>query len=139
MSFDNPAGTIASATGNRGGAAWTSWSPSSVGNKNARNLFYAWGIWGKTVMLFVIIGGLTGLLLGLRFKVFVLVPSILILTCAIVATGDGWKAIGVTIFATAVLVQIGYLIGLVGRIWARRCLRWNGPRQGPSKSNSTSV
>jgi hypothetical protein len=78
-------------------------------------------------MLFVVIGGLAGVLLGLRFKVFVLVPSILILACAIVATGDGWKAIALTIFATAVLVQIGYLLGLVGRVWARPCLRRNGP------------
>jgi hypothetical protein len=35
-------------------------------------------------MLFVIIGGLAGVLLGLRFKIFVLVPSILILGCVIV-------------------------------------------------------
>jgi hypothetical protein len=75
-------------------------------------------------MLLVIIGGLAGVLLGLRFKIFVLVPSILILGCVIVATGDGWKAIALTIFATAVLVQIGYLLGVIGRVW---CQRRNGP------------
>ena len=56
------------------------------------------------MMLFLIIGVLGGVLLGLRFKIFVLVPFILILACAIIATGDGWKAIALTILATAVLI-----------------------------------
>ena len=70
------------------------------------------------MMLFLIIGTLAGVLLGLRFKVLVLVPFILIFAGAIIATGDGWKAIAITILATAVLLQIGYLVGLVVRIWA---------------------
>jgi hypothetical protein len=70
------------------------------------------------MMLFLIIGTLAGVLLGLRFKVLVLVPFILILACAIIATGDGWKTIAITILATAVLLQIGYLVGLVVRGWA---------------------
>jgi hypothetical protein len=89
------------------------------------------------MMLFFIIGALAGVLLGLRFKVFVLVPFVLILGCAIIATGDGWKAIVLTILATAVLVQIGYLLGLAGRVWAGRYLgRQKNPRYRPSKSNS---
>jgi hypothetical protein len=89
------------------------------------------------MMLFFIIGALAGVLLGLRFKVFVLVPFVLILGCAIIATGDGWKAIVLTILATAVLVQIGYLLGLAGRVWAGRYLgRRKNPRYRPSKSNS---
>jgi membrane protein DedA with SNARE-associated domain len=61
-------------------------------------------------------------LLGLRFKVLVLVPLILILACAIIATGDGWKATTLTILATAVLLQIGYMLGLIVRFWAGRYL-----------------
>ena len=74
-------------------------------------------------MLFLIIGALAGVLLGLRFKVFILVPFILILACAIIATSDGWKAIVLTTLATAVLIQIGYALGLAGRVWAARHLR----------------
>jgi membrane protein DedA with SNARE-associated domain len=73
-------------------------------------------------MLFLIIGTLAGVLLGLRFKVLVLVPFILVLACAIIATGDGLKAITLTILATAVLIQIGYVLGLVVRFWAGRYL-----------------
>jgi hypothetical protein len=92
------------------------------------------------MMLFLIIGTLAGVLLGLRFKVFVLVPFILILACAIVATGDGWRAIALTILATAVLVQIGYLLGRVGSVCAGRYLRGRkDPRYQPSKSNSASL
>jgi hypothetical protein len=87
------------------------------------------------MMVFLIIGALTGVLLGLQFKVFVLVPFILILACAIIATGDGCRAIALTIFATAVLVQIGYLLGLAGRVWSGRYLmRRKNPRCQPSKS-----
>jgi hypothetical protein len=91
------------------------------------------------MMLFLIIGAFAGILLGLRFKVFILIPFILILACAIVATGDGWKGIALTILATAVLVQIGYLLGRVGRVLTRRYLRRRkDPRYQPSKSNSAS-
>ena len=91
------------------------------------------------MMLFVIIGTLAGALLGLRFKVLVLVPLILILACAIIASGDRWKAIAFTILATAVLVQIGYMLGLVVRFWAGRYFgRWMDSRYRSSKSKPVS-
>jgi hypothetical protein len=40
---------------------------------------------GAVMMIFLIIGSIVGILLGLRFKVFVLVPAILIAAGAIVA------------------------------------------------------
>jgi len=84
---------------------------------------------------FLIIGTLAGVLLGLRFKVLVLVPFILILACAIIATGDGLSAIALTILATAVLLQIGYMLGLVVRIWAGRYLSARkNPRYQSAKS-----
>ena len=89
------------------------------------------------MMLFFIIGALAGVLLGLRFKVFILVPFILILACAIIATGGGWKAIVLTALATAVLIQIGYILGFAGRVCtARYARRRKNPRYRPSKSNS---
>jgi hypothetical protein len=88
---------------------------------------------------FLIIGALAGALLGLRFKIFILVPFILILGCAIVATGDGWRAIALSVFATTALVQIGYLLGLTGRVWVGRYLmRPKNPRCQPSKSKPVS-
>jgi hypothetical protein len=89
------------------------------------------------MMLFAIIGILVGVLLGLRFKVLALVPFILILAFAIVATGDGLKAIALTILATAVLVQVGYALDLVVRVLAAQYLYlWarNRPRYPSSKS-----
>jgi predicted membrane channel-forming protein YqfA (hemolysin III family) len=94
------------------------------------------------VMLFVISGGIVGLLvgmlLGLRFKVFVLVPFILIAACATIATGHGVKAIALAILATAMLLQIGYILGLVVRVWAAPYLwrrRISRSQLSKSKSN----
>ena len=91
------------------------------------------------MMLFLIIGTLAGVLLGLRFKVFVLVPFILIIACATIATGHGLKAIALTILATAVLIQIGYVLGLVVRFCVGRYLSKPKARAyQPSKSKPVS-
>ena len=91
------------------------------------------------MMLFLVIGTLAGVLLGLRFKVFILFPFILIIACAITATGHGFKAIALTILATAVLVQVGYVLGLVGRVWAGQYLRRRkNPRYQPSRTKPVS-
>jgi hypothetical protein len=85
-------------------------------------------------MLFV------GMLLGLRFKVFVLIPFLLIIACAIITTGHGLKAIILAILASAVLLQIGYLLGLVVRVEAGRYLRRRKmARYQPSKPKPVSL
>jgi len=56
-----------------------------------------------------------GMLLGLRFKVLVLVPFIVIAVCAIIIMGHGLKVVALTVLATA-LLQIGYLLGVVVRV-----------------------
>ena len=84
----------------------------------------------------LLVGALfVGTLLGLRFKVLVLVPVILIAGSAIIAVGDGLKAIALTIMATAVLLQVGYALGLIVRVLAAQYL-WakNKPRYPFSKS-----
>jgi hypothetical protein len=58
----------------------------------------------------------TGALLGLRFKVTVLVPSIVVVTfgSAAVKAGHGansWAILG-TIIMNVVALQLGYLIGI---------------------------
>jgi len=66
-------------------------------------------------MFFLIIGTIVGILLGLRFKVFALIPAILVAACAIIATGHGIKTIAATMLATTALLQIGYVLGCVVR------------------------
>ena len=70
------------------------------------------------MIYFFTIGTIVGILLGLRFKVFVLVPATLIIACAIAVTGHGPKSIAVTILATTALLQMGYVLGCVVRMYA---------------------
>jgi hypothetical protein len=70
------------------------------------------------MMSFLTIGTIVGILLGLRFKVFVLVPATLITACAIVATIHGGKTIAFTVLATTALLQIGYVLGCVAHAYA---------------------
>jgi hypothetical protein len=87
------------------------------------------------MMIFIIIGTIAGILLGLRFKVFVLVPAILIAACAIIVTGHGLKAIVLTVLATAALLQIGYILGCVVRAYAGGYLQeGTTPHCRPSRS-----
>ena len=69
------------------------------------------------MVVFLIIGTIAGILLGLRFKVFVLAPVILLATGAIIASGHEPKTTAVTVFGTVVLVQIGYLAGCIVRAY----------------------
>jgi hypothetical protein len=78
---------------------------------------------GAVMMIFLIIGSIVGILLGLRFKVFVLVPAILIAAGAIVVVGHGLKLIVLTVLATSALLQIGYVVGCVVRVYASAYLR----------------
>jgi len=85
---------------------------------------------------FVAIGTIVGTLLGLRFKVFVLVPATLIAALAIVATVHGARTIAITILATTVLLQIGYVLGYIAHAYADA--RWHGRtvlRRHASKSH----
>jgi hypothetical protein len=87
-------------------------------------------------MLFIIGGILVGVLLALlRFKVLVLVPTILIAVCAIIVTGHELRVIALTILATAALLQIGYLVSCIARVYADAHLRARkAPRHRLSKS-----
>ncbi|HXW28283.1 MAG TPA: hypothetical protein VEK55_02885 [Xanthobacteraceae bacterium] len=70
------------------------------------------------MIYFFAVGTIAGLLLGLRFKVFLLVPATLITAFAIVATVHGARAIAVTMLATTALLQVGYILGCVLRMYA---------------------
>ena len=74
--------------------------------------------YGGQHVVFLIIGTIAGMLLGLRFKVFVLIPAILIATGVTIASGYELKMIALTVLGTAVSLQIGYLMGCIVRVMA---------------------
>jgi hypothetical protein len=67
------------------------------------------------MMMSLMIGTIVGILLGLRFKVFILIPVILVAAGAIIVAGHGLKVIVLTVVATAALLQIGYVVGCAAR------------------------
>jgi hypothetical protein len=73
---------------------------------------------GTLMMVFLTIAAIVGIFLGLRFKVFVLVPAVFIAAGAVIITGHGLHVIILTVLATAALLQIGYIIGCVVRAYA---------------------
>jgi hypothetical protein len=73
---------------------------------------------GTLMMVFLIIATTAGILLGLRFKVFVLVPAVLIAASLVIITGHGLKMVALTILATTASLQIGYILGCVVRVYA---------------------
>jgi uncharacterized membrane protein len=67
------------------------------------------------MVAFFTVGAFAGILLGLRFNVFVLVPTILLAIMAItlsdIANHQSIRVIVITTLATVVLLEIGYLGG----------------------------
>ena len=71
------------------------------------------------MLVFLVTATIAGVLLGLRFKVFALIPAILLAAGIVIVTGGGLRVVAPTVFGTAVLLQIGYLAGHVVRSYAR--------------------
>jgi hypothetical protein len=67
------------------------------------------------MLVFVVTGAIAGMLLGVRFKVLVLVPAFLVAAVVISLNGSGHtlSSIVLTVLATVVSLQIGYIIGSV--------------------------
>ena len=93
---------------------------------------------GTPMIYFFAIGAIVGILLGLRFKVFVLVPATLTTAFAIVATLHEARTIAVTILATTILLQIGYVLGCIAHAYAnaywqgRAALRHHASKSHPA-------
>jgi len=64
-----------------------------------------------------IIGALVGIVLGLRFKVLVLVPAIALATILALiiglARGDGFRSIVLAMVIVGIALQLGYFVGIV--------------------------
>jgi hypothetical protein len=80
---------------------------------------------------------IAGILLGLRFKIFVLVPACLLATAIVIPSGHGPRATALMVFVAVVLIQIGYIAGSVLRVLATRQLQvWRSARfsrNGPER------
>jgi membrane-anchored glycerophosphoryl diester phosphodiesterase (GDPDase) len=76
------------------------------------------------MVVFLITGAIAGIMLGLRFKVLVLIPAILVATVVIIVNGSGDKlsVIVLTVVGTAASLQIGYVVGCILRVLARAYL-----------------
>jgi hypothetical protein len=70
---------------------------------------------------FLITGAIIGILLGLRFKVLVLVPASVLAAIAVIINGSTNKlsAIVLTLVGTLVSLQVGYIAGSVIRFLAQ--------------------
>jgi hypothetical protein len=68
-------------------------------------------------MILFLIGVLVGAVLGLRFKVFVLVPVICIALAIVavdgVARGDELWRLAISMIVIATALQVGYILGIV--------------------------
>ena len=86
--------------------------------------------------VFLIAGAIIGTLLGLRFKVLVLVPASLLATVVVIVSGRDHKLsmIVLTLVGTLVSLQVGYIAGSVLRFLAQPYLpAWMRDRRSETK------
>ena len=68
-----------------------------------------------------VIAPIAGILLALRFKVFVLIPATLLASAVIVVSSHQPKlTIALTVVGTVALLQIGYIVGIIARALLQR-------------------
>jgi hypothetical protein len=89
--------------------------------------------------LFLIITTVTGLVLGLRFKMFVLGPAMFVAAAATIAHGiaggHSYTVIALALFEAMASLQIGYIIGclLQANVSIRTAGRYRRPRWEPTQ------
>jgi hypothetical protein len=81
-------------------------------------------LWEGEMAVFLITGAIIGIILGLRFKVLVLLPASVLATVVIIISGSGHSlsTIVLTLVGTVVSLQVGYIAGSVLRFLARTYL-----------------
>jgi hypothetical protein len=74
--------------------------------------------------IFLVAGAIIGILLGLRFKVLVLVPASVLAAVVIILSESGHElsVIVLTLVGTLVSLQMGYFAGGILRYLVRACL-----------------
>jgi hypothetical protein len=86
--------------------------------------------------IFLVAGAIIGILLGLRFKVLVLVPASVLATVVIILSesGNELSVIVLTLVGTLVSLQMGYLAGGILRYLVRAYLpAWTRYRRSGTK------
>jgi len=88
--------------------------------------------------VFLVTGATIGILLGLRFKVLVLVPASVLATVVIIIiisrSGHELSVIVLTLVGTLVSLQVGYIAGSVLRFLAQAYLpAWMRDRRSETK------
>ena len=86
----------------------------------------------QEMVVFLVAGAIIGILLGLRFKVLVLVPASVLATVVIILSesGNELSVIGLTLVGTLVSLQVGFLTGSILRFLARSYLPERMRRSG---------
>ena len=86
--------------------------------------------------IFLVAGAIIGILLGLRFKVLVLVPASVLATVVIILSesGNELSVIVLTLVGTLVSLQVGFLVGSILRFLARSYLPGRWYRRSGTKS-----
>jgi hypothetical protein len=84
------------------------------------------------MVVFLVAGAIIGILLGLRFKVLVLVPASVLATVVIILSesGNELSVIGLTLVGTLVSLQVGFLTGSILRFLVRSYLPERMRRSG---------
>jgi hypothetical protein len=76
---------------------------------------------GMMIAASFVVAPIAGMLLALRFKVFILIPATLLAAALIVASSHQPKlAIALTVVGTVALLQIGYIVGIIARALLQR-------------------
>ena len=86
----------------------------------------------QEMVVFLVAGAIIGILLGLRFKVLVLVPASVLATVVIILSesGNELSVIGLTLVGTLVSLQVGFLTGSILRFLVRSYLPERMRRSG---------
>ena len=85
------------------------------------SVFGKWGNMGMMIAASFIVAPIAGMLLALRFKVFILIPATLVAAALIVASSHQPKlTIVLTVVGTVALLQIGYIVGIIARALLQR-------------------
>jgi hypothetical protein len=93
-----------------------------VGGNKRNDTLNIFALSGGEMAAFLVAGAIVGVILGLRFRVLVLVPAILLATLIIVLSGSGHQNMLLTLIGTVVSLQMGYVAGSIPRFSARSYL-----------------
>jgi hypothetical protein len=93
-------------------------SPEPETWQNFNNMMFS-SIFAIPSVMTIGIGALIGAVLGLRFKVFILIPAIILAAIGVAAVelarGDQAGSVPLTIILAATALQVSYLVGIIAR------------------------